>query len=73
MKMNDVLKKAKGLAIKTRGVGIRKSDLIRQIQKAEGNFECFGTAKDYCDQSECCFREDCLPRPEAKKKLTKHI
>jgi hypothetical protein len=34
--------------------------LIREIQKAEGNFDCFKTASDYCDQWACCFRTDCL-------------
>ena len=58
MKMNEVRAKAKALGIKIRGV--KKSDLVKQIQKREGNFDCFGTAKDYCDQWNCCFREDCL-------------
>jgi hypothetical protein len=58
MKMNEVRAKAKALRIKIRGV--KKSDSVKQIQKREGNFDCFGTAKDYCDQWNCCFREDCL-------------
>jgi len=58
MKMNEVRTKAKALRIKIRGV--KKSDLVKQIQKREGNFDCFGTAKNYCDQWNCCFREDCL-------------
>lgn len=37
-----------------------KVDLIREIQRAEGNFACFGTATDYCDQYECRFRTLCL-------------
>jgi hypothetical protein len=39
---------------------VPKAELIRQIQKAEGNFDCFGTATDYCDQLRCSWREDCL-------------
>ena len=58
MKMNEIRKKAKALGIKTKA--IKKADLIRQIQKKEGNFDCFGAAKGYCDQLNCCFREDCL-------------
>jgi hypothetical protein len=58
MKMKEVRAKAKALRIKIRGV--KKSDLVKQIQKQEGNFDCFGTAKDYCNQWNCCFREDCL-------------
>lgn len=38
-------------------------ELIREIQRAEGNFDCFGTAKGYCDQMECLFREICLGKP----------
>jgi hypothetical protein len=68
MKMNDIVNKAKGLGIKVKGVGNRKGDLIRQIQKAEGNFDCFGTATGYCDQWLCCFREDCLPPSKSKKR-----
>jgi hypothetical protein len=59
MKMDEVRERAKALGIKTGQM--KKADLIRRIQKAEGNFACFGTAKDYCDQWNCCFREDCLP------------
>lgn len=50
-----------------RGIKIgrkNKGDLIREIQRAEGNFECFGTAGDYCDQLTCLFRDICLVRPK---------
>jgi len=39
---------------------LRKAELIRAIQLAEGNSDCFGTAEDYCDQLNCLFRKDCL-------------
>lgn len=40
-----------------------KGEIIRAIQEAEGNFPCFGTARDgFCDREECAWREDCLPR-----------
>jgi hypothetical protein len=40
---------------------IKKDTLIRAIQKAEGNFDCFGTATaGICDQVHCMWREDCL-------------
>lgn len=60
MKMNEIKMKAKALGIKVMAT-TRKADLIRKIQRAEGNFDCFGTATEYCDQWDCCFREDCLP------------
>lgn len=63
MKMKEVREKAKALGLRNT-FGLSKAELIRRIQRAEGNFDCFGTAGDYCDQSECCFREDCL-RPSS--------
>ena len=60
MRMDEIREKAKALGIKVM-VTAKKGDLIRQIQKAEGNFDCFDKAEDYCDQWDCCFREDCLP------------
>ena len=48
MKMNEIKMKAKALGIKVMATA-KKGDLIRQIQKAEGNFDCFGRAEDYCD------------------------
>ena len=39
----------------------RKPEIIRLIQRSEGNFDCFGTATDgYCDQEACLWRTDCL-------------
>ena len=58
MKMTEVRKRAKALGVKTGGR--KKADVIRDIQKAEGNIPCFGTAKGHCDQTACCWREDCL-------------
>jgi len=67
MKMDQIREKAKSLGIKVM-VTTKKGDLIRQIQKAEGNFDCFGTAQDYCDQWNCCFREDCLSSEKSKER-----
>jgi len=66
MKMNEIREKAKALGIKVMAT-TKKADLIRQIQRAEGNFDCFGATKGYCDQLDCCFREDCLPSIELKR------
>ena len=59
MKMKEVRAKAKALGLKNT-FGLSKMELIQMIQRAEGNFDCFGTTTDYCDQFHCCFREDCL-------------
>lgn len=57
------LKQIKEIA-KEKGVkagNIKKAELIRTIQRAEGNFECFGTAiGGTCDQLSCLWRDDCL-------------
>lgn len=58
MKMQEVRQKAKQFHISS--FGKTKESLIREIQRAEGNFDCFKTALDYCDQWACCFRADCL-------------
>jgi len=38
-----------------------KINLVRSIQNAEGNFDCFATAVGgICDQEACLWRQDCL-------------
>lgn len=55
----DLKKKAKKLSIQAGTMN--KTQLIRAIQTAEGNFPCFKTAADNtCDQQGCAWREDCL-------------
>lgn len=59
MQMNEVRNIAKGHGVKTSRLA--KADIIRLIQKSEGNFDCFATPEDgYCDQLTCLWREDCL-------------
>jgi len=67
MKIQEVRTKAKTLGLKNT-FGLSKAELIRRVQRAEGNFDCFGTVKDYCDQFQCCFRDDCLNLSGAKEK-----
>jgi hypothetical protein len=39
---------------------MKKSELVRAIQKKEGNEECFDTGKSQeCGQEECLWRDDC--------------
>ena len=34
---------------------------VRAIQRAEGNFDCFGRAlNNYCDQRDCLYHAECL-------------
>ena len=59
MKMNEI----KSIA-RLRGLNpgrLKKVDLVRTIQREEGNESCFLTAQsDDCDQDQCLCREDCL-------------
>ena len=59
MKMADIQKKAISMGIKPGK--IKKAELIRTIQREEGNSSCFQTGvSDQCSQENCCWREDCL-------------
>lgn len=59
MKMAEIKKMAKNLGLKV-SPELKKPEIIKLIQWKEGNFVCFGTAHDYCDQENCLFRNDCL-------------
>ena len=58
VKMPELRLMSKGLGINS--FGKRKADLIREIQTAEGNFDCFGKAEGFCDQWNCRFRSLCM-------------
>jgi len=57
------LKQVKEIA-KEKGVRVgnmKKENIIRAIQRTEGNFDCFGSATaGVCDQLNCLWRDDCL-------------
>lgn len=59
MRLGEIEKKARGLGIKDTWK-YSKKDLIKTIQRSEGNFDCFGTAQNYCDQMACSWRSDCV-------------
>lgn len=59
MKIEKIKTMAKKMGIKP--AGLNKADLIRSIQKAEGNQECFGVRKAAdCGQQNCLWRPDCM-------------
>ncbi len=60
MNMHAVREKARMLDLKSGKM--KKADLIHAIQSKEGNPTCFDTGMDFCDQTECCWRDDCLPQ-----------
>ncbi len=59
MKMADIKIIAKGMGIKPGKK--KKAELIRTIQEEEGNYTCYLSEPDECNQYQCCWREDCMP------------
>ena len=64
MKMTAIRAIAKRMKINS--VGMAKTELIRSIQRTEGNFPCFGTAEKDCNQPTCLWREDCVGKAAQK-------
>lgn len=59
MKLQEIRAIAKQHQINSSGLS--KIELIHEIQRKEGNPDCFGTAYDgVCDQLGCLWREDCF-------------
>ena len=57
--MREIREIARQLGI--RSTRMEKAELIRAIQRAEGNLDCFGTAAgEECSQEECLWREECF-------------
>ena len=58
MKLDEIREIAKQHHIKT--ARMKKAELIRAIQQAEGNEQCFDSGNaDACSQEKCLWREDC--------------
>jgi hypothetical protein len=59
MRFQDIQKMAKGMDINT--YRMKKTDMIRAIQREENNIECYGTDRvDICEEEVCLWRDDCL-------------
>lgn len=59
MKLEEIKVIAKQYNIKTGK--LKKAELVRAIQLAEGNEVCFDSGKaSECGQDECLWRSDCL-------------
>ena len=57
--MQEIRNLAKNFGIKTSRLS--KTNLVKTIQLAEGNFDCFSTASEACcDQINCLWRTDCF-------------
>ena len=59
MKVAEIKTKARNLGFDP--ARMKKTDLIRNIQSMEGNQACYKMNNAYCDQYNCCWREDCKP------------
>lgn len=59
MNLKEIKDMAKSQGIKAGNM--KKESIIRSIQLAEGNFDCFGSAiAGECNQMNCIWRGDCL-------------
>lgn len=58
MKVEQIKEMAQRMAIPAGK--LKKGELIREIQKTEGNCACFGSGRStLCGQSECMWIDDC--------------
>ena len=59
MKIQEIQKIAKSMGINT--FRMKKTDIVRAIQRAENNMDCFYTPRvEYCGELLCLWREECL-------------
>jgi hypothetical protein len=59
LSMNEIKNKARGLGLNPEN--LPKMDLVRAIQRAEGNTPCYGRSNNgQCPYTDCCFRKDCF-------------
>lgn len=58
MNLTEIKKMAQKMGVPPTG---NKAEMIKSIQRKEGNFDCFGTSVNgFCDQYNCIWRSDCL-------------
>ena len=59
MKMQEIMAMAKELGVMTKNM--KKTELVKAIQRAEGNADCFRAMDPQkCNQTDCLWRQDCL-------------
>jgi hypothetical protein len=44
-------------------------NLIRSIQRAEGNIDCYRSGWQQCDRMNCVWRDHCLKEPEGSSRV----
>ena len=45
-------------------------NLIRSIQRSEGNIDCYRRCRRECDRLNCFWRDHCLKKPEGPSKVS---
>ena len=59
MNYGEIKKMAKDMGLKT--AGVKKTELVRAIQRAENNIDCYGTERvKTCYEDGCLWRMECL-------------
>jgi len=48
-------------------------NLIRSIQRAEGNVDCYRRGRQQCDRLDCVWRDHCLMEPEGLSKVDSEL
>lgn len=60
MRLLDIERKARSVGIKDTWK-FSKINLVRNIQRTEGNQPCFaGAGRRSCEEMSCCWRSDCV-------------
>lgn len=66
MNFNEIKRIAKGMGINT--YGMKKTDVIQSIQRAENNIDCYGTQRvNTCHEDACLWRKDCISLDQTRK------
>ena len=47
--------------------------LIRSIQRAEGNMDCYRRGLEFCDRLDCVWRDHCLKQQEGPSKADSEL
>ena len=59
MRFQEIREIAKNMGVGT--YRMKKTDLVRTIQREENNIECYGTERVYiCQEEACLWRSDCM-------------
>ena len=59
MNFNDIRTMAKAMGINTNKM--KKTEIIRSMQRAEINFDCYGTERvQNCHEDACLWRQECV-------------